>query len=152
MASVRDILARKGSEVVAISAAASVLEAARLMNDRGIGGVVVTHEEQQEEQRREQVVGIFTERDILRRVVAEQRDPAATTVREVMTTPVLTCRPETSLEECGAIMTTRRLRHLPVLGDGGLTGMVTIGDLLAFQVAEQQTTIEELNRYLYSLR
>ncbi len=144
MPSVRDVLARKGSESITISAAASVLEAARLMNDRGIGGVLVTEEGR--------LVGIFTERDILRRVVAEQRDPANTSVREVMTTSVVTCRPDTSLEECGAIMTTRRVRHLPVVDVDGVGGVVTIGDLLAFQTAEQQMTIEELNKYIYDLR
>jgi IMP dehydrogenase len=79
MATVKDILAAKGTEVVSMVAEESVMNAARLMNERGIGGVVVTE--------REEIVGIFTERDILRRVVAEQRDPARTVLRDVMTEP-----------------------------------------------------------------
>ncbi len=144
MPCVRDILARKGSGVVSIPAAESVLKAAQLMNERGIGGVVVLEEGQ--------LAGVFTERDILRRVVAERRDPAATAVRDVMTTPVVTCRPDTTLEELGAIMTARRIRHLPVLGPIGLCGVVTSGDVLAYQVAEQQDTIQHLNRYVYDMR
>lgn len=144
MASVRDILARKGSAIISVEPGTTVLEAAQLMNERVVGGVLVVEGAE--------AVGIFTERDILRRLVAERRDPATTTVREVMTSPVLICRPDTSVDECAAIMTSRRIRHLPV-GDGGeLQGMVTIGDVLAFQVAEQETTIEALNRYVYDVR
>ncbi|HEU4564929.1 MAG TPA: CBS domain-containing protein [Gemmatimonadaceae bacterium] len=140
----RDILARKGSAIFSVEPGATVLEAARLMNERVVGGVLVLVGAE--------AVGIFTERDVLRRVVAERRDPAATTVREVMTSPVLVCRPDTSVEDCAAIMTSRRIRHLPV-GDGaGLQGVVTIGDVLAFQVAEQETTIEALSRYVYDVR
>lgn len=146
MATVRDVLARKGANVVTVPPQLSVLDAARLMNERGIGGVPVLE--------RGELVGIFTERDVLRRVVAEQRDPAATPVSAAMTAPVLTCTPATTVEECGAIMTTRRIRHLPVIdADGGaLAGVVTIGDLLALQVAEQEATIQELNRFIYDLR
>jgi IMP dehydrogenase len=144
MAKVRDILARKGGALHTIDAGATVLEAARAMNAHGIGGLVVREGGAP--------AGIFTERDILRRVVGEERDPATTVVRDVMTSPVLTCTPETSLEECAALMTARRLRHLPVVGADGLAGMVTIGDVMAFQVFEQQTTIEDLNRYIYALR
>lgn len=144
MPCVRDILTRKGSVVISISAAESVLKASQIMNDRGIGGVVVLDHSG--------VVGIFTERDILRRVVAERRDPATTPVRDVMTAPVTTCRPETHLDELGTLMTERRIRHLPVLDDGGLCGVVTSGDLLAYQVADQEITIEHLNRYVFDLR
>ncbi len=144
MATVQEILAKKGSDVVSMVADESVLNAARLMNERGIGGVVVTEGEQ--------VVGIFTERDILRRVVAEQRDPATTKVREVMTTPVVTCRPDTSFDTCRAVMTEKKIRHLPVVDEGGLCGIVTIGDLLAFQVKKQAYTIQHLNNYLFDIR
>ena len=144
MAAVRDILSKKGSVIIALSPAASVLEAARLMSERGVGGVLVMEEGK--------LVGIFTERDILRRVVAEQRDPASTTLREVMTTSVLTCTPSTTLEECRAVMTSRRIRHLPVVGTDGLCGVISSGDVLAFQVAEQQGTIEDLNRYVFDVR
>ena len=145
MPTVKDILARKGQEVVTLVAAESVLNAARLMNERGIGGVVVTDDDGT-------MVGVFTERDILRRIVAEQRDPAATKLRDVMTAPVQTCRPETSLEECIAVMTARRIRHIPVLREDRLDGIITSGDVLAYQVNEQRDTIQYLNSYMFDLR
>lgn len=144
MPSVRDILARKGTEVVTAAPDITVLDAAKLMNTRTIGALAIVEEEQ--------LVGIFTERDIMRRVVAESRDPATTTVREVMTTRPLTTTVEATTEECGALMTAQRIRHLPVAGPNGLAGMVTIGDLLAFQLAEQAVTIAQLNSYVYDVR
>jgi CBS domain-containing protein len=144
MATVREILARKGSEVVTAAPESTVLEAAQLMNARGIGAVPVMEYGA--------LVGIFTERDLMRRVVAEGLDPRATRVRQVMTGEPLTARPETTVEDCGALMTARRIRHLPVLGTGGLVGIVTIGDLLAFQVADQAVTIAQLNSYVYDVR
>jgi len=144
MATVREILARKGSEVLTVAPESSVLEAAQLMNTRGIGAVPVLEAGA--------LVGIFTERDLMRRVVAETLPPGTTLIRQVMTPDPLTARPETTVEDCGALMTARRIRHLPVLGPGGLIGIITIGDLLAFQVAEQATTIAHLNSYVYDVR
>lgn len=144
MAIVRDILARKGHEVVTASPATTVLEAAQLMNARGIGAVLVLQEGT--------LQGIFTERDLMRRVVAEQRDPATTLLREVMTTALVVTRPEIPLEECASLMTTRRIRHLPVMAPDGLAGVVTTGDLMAYQVADQAVTIAHLNSYLYENR
>jgi CBS domain-containing protein len=144
MATVRDLLARKHGEVISVSPADTVLHAAQAMNQHGIGGLVVLD--------RGALVGVFTERDILRRVVAAERNPATTPVRDVMTTPVITCLPETSVEECGAILSGRRIRHLPVTDDRGLVGLVTSGDLLAFQVTEQIATIQFLNSYMFDVR
>lgn len=144
MAKVKDILARKGDIVVTIGADESVADAARLMNERGIGGLVVMD--------RNQMAGIFTERDVLRRVVAETRDPAATPVREVMTSPVVTCGPDAPVEQCVELVTSKRIRHIPVMEEGQLCGIITSGDMLAFQVQEQQDTIEHLNRYVFDVR
>ena len=144
MAAVRDILAKKGSLIVALPPSASVLEAARVMSERSVGAVLVIDEGR--------LVGIFTERDILRRVVAEGRDPAKEPLATVVTRDVLTCTPATPLDECRALMTTRRLRHLPVVGPDGLCGVISSGDVLAFQVAEQQSEIQDLNRYVYDMR
>jgi CBS domain-containing protein len=144
MATVRDILARKGSLVVTASPTTTVLEAAQLMNARGIGAVVVLQDST--------LQGIFTERDLMRRVVAEQRDPATTPVRDVMTTALVVTRSDMPLEECASLMTSRRIRHLPVMGPDGLAGVVTIGDLMAFQVADQAVTIAQLNSYVYENR
>ena len=144
MATVQDILAKKGNAVVSLVADESVLNAARIMNERGIGGVVVTENDD--------TVGMFTERDILRRIVAEQRDPGGTHLREVMTTPVVNCRPDTELGALMALMTEKRIRHLPVVDESGLCGIVTSGDILAYQVREQEYTIEHLNRYVHDMR
>jgi CBS domain-containing protein len=145
MAVVRDLLARKGTDVVSIAPTATVLDAARLMNDRSVGGVLVVDSDNQ-------LLGIFTERDILRRVVAADLPPATTKVSEVFTQAVVTCGPDTTVEECGALMSSRRVRHLPVIDARGLHGVVTIGDLLAHTVSEHETTIQHLNSYVFDMR
>lgn len=145
MAVVRDLLARKGSDVVSIAPTASVLEAAQLMNERSVGGVLVVDANRQ-------LLGIFTERDILRRVVVAGLRPESTPVSDVFTRSIVTCPPETTVDECGAIMTERRVRHLPVVDAKGLHGVVTIGDLLAHRVSEHETTIQHLNSYVFDMR
>jgi len=141
---VQDILARKGRDVISVKPGETVLKAAELMSERGIGGLVVTEGSR--------LVGIFTERDILRRVVAQRRDAAATKVAEVMTTPVTACAPDTPVDECAAMMTGKRIRHLPVVSEGRLAGVITIGDVLAFQVHEQQATIDYMHHFMFDLR
>lgn len=144
MATVRTILDRKGTTVVSVGAEQMVVDAAQLMNDRSIGGVVVTKDGK--------MVGIFTERDILRRVVAEGRSPAETAVEEVMTAPVVTCRSDASVDECAGLVTEKRIRHLPVVDDDQPCGLITSGDLLALQVREQQETINYLHNYVSDTR
>jgi CBS domain-containing protein len=141
MASVRDILHRKGTQVWTIDKEATVLQAAHEMHERKVGAVVVTEGGR--------IVGMFSERDVLRRVVGEQRDPARTPVAEVMTGEVVCCTPETPLEEAGGTMKHRRIRHLPVLDDGRLVGLVSIGDLNAYHQTSQEQTIFLLHEYLY---
>ena len=145
MPAVLDLLRRKGDVVHTVLPTDSVVAAATAMNQYGVGGLVVVDREGK-------LVGMFTERDVLRRVVAAGKDPATTTVAEVMTTEVLACRPETSLQECAAVMTSKRIRHLPVRDDTGLVGIVTIGDLLAQRVDDQQATIEYLTSFVYDSR
>ena len=144
MATLQDLLAQKSHEVITVRPVDTVLQAANLMNERNIGGVLVLDGDQ--------VAGIFTERDVLRRVVACGLDPATTRVATVMSTPVITCQPDLSIDDCATLMTTRRIRHLPVQGPGGVTGMVTIGDLLAHKVSEQEATLEQMNHYLFDTR
>ncbi len=144
MATVRDILAKKGSDVISIAPAETVLHAAQLMNERAIGGLVVAEGARP--------VGIFTERDILRRVVAQRRDPTATRVADAMTAPVIACAPDTSLDDCAAMMTAKRIRHLPVVDGQRLVGVITIGDVLAFRVSEQEATIEYMHHFMFDLR
>lgn len=141
MHTVAEILDKKGRNVVAVSRDATVAEAARIMSDRRIGAVVVTAGDQ--------VIGIFTERDILNRVVACDTPAASTTVAEVMTAPCAVCKPETALEECRDVMTDKKIRHLPAVDKGRLCGMISIGDILAAEAHNRQTTIEYLHEYLY---
>jgi CBS domain-containing protein len=142
MATVRDILAIKGTQVWTIGKSARVLEAADVMNQHKIGALVVVHEDQ--------VVGIFSERDVLRRVVVERRDPADTTVADVMTAEVVCCTMATSLDEARSAMKNRRIRHLPVVDpEKHLQGLISIGDLNAYQANHQEQTIHLLQEYLY---
>lgn len=145
MATVQDLLDRKGTDVYSIGPEASVIDAAQLMNQHGVGGLLVLGGEGE-------ILGIFTERDILRRVVAAGLDATRIRVGDVATPNVITCLPGTSLEECAAIMSSRRVRHLPVVSAAGLHGLVTSGDVLAHRVAESEATIEYMNSYMFDLR
>ena len=141
MSSVQSILDKKGPQVFSIGEEHTVLDAAHAMNEHRVGALVIT--------RGEVVVGIFTERDIPCRVVALQRDPARTPVKEVMTAPVACCAPETTRDECRAVMRSRRIRHLPVVHEGRLVGIVSIGDVLSAAEADHTETIQYLHEYLY---
>ena len=141
MADAQSILARKGTNVATIDHNATVLEAAMLMNERRIGALVVVSGER--------AVGIFTERDILVRVVAAGRTPEETIVGDVVTSPMACCRRDTKLAECRAVMTAKRIRHLPVVEEGKLYGVISSGDILAGEMAERQATIEYFHEYLY---
>ena len=142
MSTVQEILNVKGSHVLSIGLRATVLDAAVLMNDHKIGALVVIDHGR--------VVGMFTERDVLRRIVAERRDPAVAVVEEVMTRDVVCCEPRTTLEEASSVMRERRIRHLPVCGEGcSLLGMVSIGDLNAHHAHVQESTIHQMNEYLH---
>ena len=142
MATVREILGRKGAQVFTIGPAATVLEAARLMNQHRIGALVVIGDGE--------VAGMFSERDVLRRVVGEQRDPATTPVGEVMTTEIICCTPETTIEEARGAMKNRRVRHLPLVDDERrLQGLISIGDLNAYEASDHEQTIYLLQEYLY---
>ena len=141
MTRLRDLLGRKGSHVWTIGPSATVLEAAEAMNAHRIGALVVTDGDR--------VVGIFTERDVLQRVVAGRRDPESTRVADVMTAEVVCGAPETTAEEARGAMRDRRIRHLPVAdGDGRLAGLVSIGDLNALAQADQEQTIFLLHEYI----
>ena len=144
MDTAQSILDRKGTKVATVSHGATVLAAAKLMNERRIGALIVSQGDT--------VIGIFTERDILNRVVAAGRNPDSTPVAEVMTSPMACCKRDTPLAECRSVMTQKRIRHLPVVEEGQLFGLISAGDLLANEVAGQQETIEYLNEYLYGRR
>jgi len=141
MPTAQDILAKKRRNVAIISEEATVMEAAKIMSDQHIGSLVVGRDKS--------VVGIFTERDVLNRVVAKHLDPMKTIVKDVMTTPVACCQPTTKLAECRGVMTEKRIRHLPVVVDNKLVGMISSGDILALECGEQLRTIEYMYEYLY---
>ena len=141
MPTVTAILANKGLQVLTIGPDATVLQAALLMNEHKVGALVVTAGDG--------IAGMFTERDVLRRVVGEQRDPTATRVADVMTAEVVCCTPETTIDEARGAMKNRRIRHLPVVEAGRLCGLVSIGDLNAHQMTSQEHTIHFMHEYLY---
>lgn len=144
MSDVLAVLGRKGSAVLTIAPSASVLEAAQLMNQHKVGAVVVVEQER--------VRGIFTERDVLRRVVAECADPSDMPVAEAMTSEVVTCRHETPLDQARNLFMQRRIRHLPVLDDEeNLVGLISIGDLNAWDLSGQECKIAALEEYLYGV-
>jgi CBS domain-containing protein len=112
------------------------------MNGRKVGSLLVMEGQS--------VLGIVTERDLLERVLAARRDPAHTTVEQVMTAEVLCCRPETSIEDARTVMKERRLRHLPVVDENGeLHGLISIGDLNAFEAHGKEATIHVLTEYIH---
>jgi CBS domain-containing protein len=142
MATVKDILAVKGTHVLTIGPSATILHTALLMNEHKIGSLVVTRDRA--------IIGIITERDILQRVVAMQRDPAQTVVEDVMTTEVVCCQLHTELEEARGVLKNRRIRHLPVVDDlTRLCGLISIGDLNAHETHDHELTIHVLQEYIY---
>jgi CBS domain-containing protein len=141
MATVREILLNKDPWVASIGPRASALEAAVAMNRHKVGSLMVMEGET--------VVGIITERDLLQRVLAEERDAAKTPVEDVMTTEILCCQPETTIEEARVVMKNRRVRHLPVFDDGGLRGLISIGDLNAYEAHSQEVTIHLMTEYIH---
>jgi CBS domain-containing protein len=129
METVKDLLATKGSTVWSIEKNITVQDAVKLMNERKIGAVVVTEQNK--------IIGIFTERDLMRRVVGEERDPKRTLIADVMTAGVTCGSPQTPIHEARATMVNGRLRHLPIQDDkGNLAGIVSVTDLNAYQVGK----------------
>jgi CBS domain-containing protein len=140
MSCVRDVLDHKGYGVETIDDERTVFEAIRTMDEHGIGSLVVT--------RHDQIVGMLTERDYLRKVALRGRTSRTTVVRDIMSTPVLTVTPTTSIDESLAIMTAARARQLPVLQDGLLVGIVSIGDFVEWRLCQQDCEIAALVEYI----
>lgn len=146
MTSVAQLLKTKpnNTTVFTIGADDSVYEAIRLMAEKGIGALVVTDGDS--------IAGIVTERDYARKVVLMDRSSKATPVRDIMSKAVRFVRPDQTTEDCMALMTERRMRHLPVIENDRLVGMVSIGDLVKNIIAEQQFTIQQLEFYIHGER
>lgn len=141
MGHVSDILDAKGTDVLGIEGSATVHEAVARMVDANVGSLLVYEDGA--------LAGIVTERDYLRRVAVEGRDERTTPVRQIMSPELVYVGPEASIDECMAVMTERRIRHLPVLGDArDVLGIVSIGDVVKFQSREQSVQIRFLTEYI----
>ena len=142
MKKVKDILETKGNDVWFIEPSALVFDAMKLMADKGIGALLVMEGSR--------LVGIISERDYARKIILQGRSSRSTDVREIMTSRVVYTEPERNIEECMALMTEKRIRHLPVMEKGQVCGVISIGDLVKAIIAEQKFIIEQLERYISS--
>ncbi len=140
MLKVRDVLKVKGNNVWSISPNATVYRALQIMDEKDIGALLVIDNGA--------VVGIFSERDYARKVILKGKSSKETDVGELMTTTVYSITPEKPIEECMALMTATRIRHLPVLENGKLIGIVSIGDVVNAIISDQKITIRDLENYI----
>lgn len=140
MYTVQQLLQVKGNQVWTIAPKATVYEALQLMAEKNVGAVLVLQNGK--------VAGIFTERDYARKVILKGKSSKTTTVGEVMTKEVLYVGPADTIENCMALMTAKRTRHLPVLEDGRLTGIISIGDVVKEIISDREFTIRQLERYV----
>ena len=140
MEQVSDILKGKQGPLLTISSEASVFDMVAQMVEANVGSLLVTVSGR--------IEGIVTERDYLRRVTLEDRTDKNTPVSEIMTSPLIVVTPQTPVEECMAIMTDRRIRHMPVVEDGEVVALVSIGDLVKFQSQQQDFKIQYLTDYI----
>ncbi len=140
MAHVSDILRAKGGDVLKIEKTATVFDAITKIVDANVGSVLVTDGDQ--------VVGIMSERDYLRKIAVQGRTSRDTQVGEIMSSPLIYVTPETTIEESMAIMTDRRIRHLPVVENDEVVGIISIGDVVKFQSREQSFQIKYLTEYI----
>jgi CBS domain-containing protein len=142
MRNVNQILDEKGSHVYSVPREAPVLEVIRLMAEQHIGSVLVMQGHD--------IVGIATERDYARKVILQGRSSADTPVGQIMTSPVVTVLPTDTAQTCMEVMTARKIRHLPVVDDGRLVGLISIGDLVKAVIEDQQQEIAQLQQYITS--
>ena len=140
MSKVSHVLRSKGNSVWSLPPQASVLDALHLMEEKDIGALLIIEDEL--------VVGIFSERDYARKVILQGKASKDTPVEEIMTERVFYVQPDQSIEECMAVMTEKHVRHLPVLENGQLLGVISIGDVVKAIIAEQGFVIEQLENYI----
>lgn len=141
MKTLKQLLEVKGREVYSIAPDAQVIDAIKLMADKSVGALIVMEGGR--------IVGILSERDYARKVILHGKSSHDLQVREIMTSKVITVQPGQTVEECMALMTDKRIRHLPVTEGERLIGVLSIGDLVKEVIAEQQQTIEQLESYIH---
>lgn len=137
---VKHLLDAKGHDTLSIGPDASVLDAIKLMAEKGVGALVVMQGDT--------LAGVVTERDYARKVILKDRSSHETPVRDIMTTNVLTASNDDNVEHCMNLMTDKRVRHLPVVEDGNVVGIISIGDLVKAVIADQKQEIEHLEQYI----
>ncbi|MDK1025662.1 MAG: CBS domain-containing protein [Gammaproteobacteria bacterium] len=137
---IKEILAVKGHSIWAVSPESTVFEAIEVMADKGVGALAVTLDEK--------LVGIVSERDYARKVILKGQSSRETFVREIMSTEVVCVSGEEKVDECMALMTEKRIRHLPILDGDKLVGMISVGDLVKTIIRDQTFTIEQLEGYI----
>jgi CBS domain-containing protein len=142
MKSLKQLLAAKGSQVYSIAPNAMVIEALQLMAQKDVGALAVMEGGR--------VIGMLSERDYARKVILHGKSSQDVPVRDIMTADVITIDPEKTIEECMALVTQRRIRHLPVCEGDKLIGLVSIGDLVKEVIADQEQTIKQLESYIHS--
>ncbi|HIP52650.1 MAG TPA: CBS domain-containing protein [Chromatiales bacterium] len=142
MKTIGQVLDKKGHDVLAIGPDASVYDAIKIMSENNVGSLMVMQGDD--------VVGTVTERDYSRKIALEGRSSRETTVGEIMSSPVIFVRPEQTVEDGMALVTEKRVRHLPVMKDGKLVGLVSIGDLVKAIIDDQKFMIEQLVNYISS--
>jgi len=140
MTTVRQLLQNKGTEIWSIQPDAHVYDALELMAQKGVGALLVVDGDT--------LAGIISERDYARKVELEGKSSATTPVKEIMTSEVYCVRPEQTVDDCMALMTSRRIRHLPVLSDDKLEGVISIGDVVKAVISKQEFMIEQLENYI----
>jgi CBS domain-containing protein len=140
---VKHLLDRSGRHIVSVAPDTTVLDAITIMADKTIGSLVIMDDDE--------LLGIMTERDYARKVIIKGRSSRSTPVSEIMTTGVFTTSSAESVNECMTLMTEKRIRHLPVVEDGKVVGMVSIGDLVEAIISDQQEEIEQLGQYISGL-
>ena len=137
---VKHLLDSKGHNIISVAPDLSVFDAIKLMADKSVGSLVVMDDTQ--------LRGIVTERDYARKVIIKGRSSESTSVSEIMSTDVLTTSSSQTVNQCMELMTERRIRHLPVVEDDRVIGMISIGDLVQAIISDQQEAIEQLESYI----
>ena len=137
---VKQLLDKKGNEIHAVSPDATVFDAIKLMSERGVGALLVMQDDQ--------LTGVISERDYTRKVILKGRSSSSTTVQEIMTSNIITLAPDNNIDQCMALMNENQIRHLPIVENGRVMGVVTIMDVIKNILSEKEFIIEQMESYI----